>query len=287
MNAQGPQTLVEAVQYFADPQICFRYMTALKWPDGKVTCPKCGGERIGIVATRSVFKCNTKSCQKQFSPKLGTIFEDSPLPLSSWFVGVWYIANCKNGVSSLELSRAIPAKTVTGHITQKTAWFILHRIRLAMRTSNFRKFNGAVESDETYVGGRAENMHQRERAKRITGRGGVGKAIVHGLLQRGNADRPSQVRAEVVPIADQDTLGERMAVNVERGATLPYGYGRRDRKAADVPRYRRLRFQVMEDKKPTGGKPMDDLMRGLIQVPKKQLDRQIRAYKARKRKPKK
>lgn len=182
-----PQTLIDAVRHFADLDVCHAYMIGLKWPDGKITCPKCAGENIGVIASRRMLQCKSVECRKQFSAKVGTIFEDSPLPLSQWFVAVWCIANAKNGISSCELARALG-------VTQKSAWFMLHRIRTAMRTQSFRKLDGEVESDETFVGGKADNMHKWKRDKRILGRGAVGKTIVHGLLERGG-----EVRARVVP----------------------------------------------------------------------------------------
>jgi len=134
MNDEGPKTLIEAVRFFSNPQICHEYMIRLKWPDGRIVCPKCGGDKIGRIASRQLLRCNSKvndkRCGKQFSAKVGTIFEDSPLPLSKWFVAVWMIADCKNGISSLELHRALG-------VTQRTAWFMLHRIRVAMRTKTF------------------------------------------------------------------------------------------------------------------------------------------------------
>jgi transposase-like protein len=184
-------------------------MLALKWPDGKITCPECQGDNIGRIETRKLLKC--RACRKQFSAKTDTIFEDSPLGLDKWFTAVWLIANAKNGTSSCELARAIG-------VTQKTAWFMLHRIRLAMRLGTFRKMNGTVESDETYIGGKAENMHARKRERKVTGRGGAGKAIVHGLLERGTEEKPSQVRASVIPTTNAETLLREVARNVERGA---------------------------------------------------------------------
>lgn len=183
-----PQTLIEAVRYYADRQVCFETMLAVKWPDGKVTCPKCDGDKIGVVASRQLLQCKAADCRKQFSVKVGTIFEDSPLPLGHWFAAVWCIANAKNGISSCELGRALG-------VQQKTAWFMLHRIRLAMRAGTFRKLDGEVESDETHVGGRLGNMHKsrRERAK--------AKAIVQGLLER-----EGEARAVVVANTDDATL---------------------------------------------------------------------------------
>jgi transposase-like protein len=208
MNNTGPQTLLEAVRTFSDLDACQAYMVALKWPDGKITCPKCGGENVGLIASRRMLQCRNKECRKQFSAKVGTIFEDSPLGLDKWFVAVWCVANDKNGISSCELARALG-------VTQKTAWFMLHRIRLAMRTNTFRKLAGIVESDETFIGGKAENMHAAKRAKKILGRGAVGKAIVHGLLERGG-----EVRASVVRNTTESTLVPEIVRNVDSTAVV-------------------------------------------------------------------
>lgn len=207
-----PQSLIEAVAHFSDAETCHRYMLGIKWPDGKITCPACGSDKVGQIVTRRMLECRNADCLKQFSVKVGTIFEDSKLPLSKWFVAVWMIANCKNGISSLELSRAIK-------VTQKTAWFMLHRIRMAMQSKSF-KLSGSVESDESYFGGESRNMHAKKRERRIMGRGGVGKAIVHGLLQRTSPDGPSQVTAQVIGRADEETIRERLAVNVAKDATV-------------------------------------------------------------------
>ena len=134
-----PETLIDADRYFADSAVCNEYMRRIKWPDGKVVCPKCGNDSCSPLKNRPAMKCNRASCQKQFSFKIGTIFEDSPLPLGHWFVAIWAVANCKNGISSHELARALG-------VTQKSAWFMLHRIRLAMKTGDFRKLEGVVES---------------------------------------------------------------------------------------------------------------------------------------------
>jgi transposase-like protein len=146
-----PCTLIEAVRYFSDLEVCNAYMARIRWSDGKAVCPACGakGERIGQIATRGMLRC--KDCRKQFSHKVGTIFEDSPLGLDKWFVAVWSIANCKNGISSHELARALG-------VTQKTAWFMLHRIRKAMEVGGFDKLDGPAEADATYIGGKAKNM---------------------------------------------------------------------------------------------------------------------------------
>lgn len=208
-----PKTLIEAVRHFTDLSVCHEYMIGVKWPDGKITCPKCGGDKIGRIDSRRMLQCKAKECRKQFSSKIDTIFEDSPLGLDKWFVAVWSIANAKNGISSCELGRALG-------VTQKTAWFMLHRIRMAMRSGTFRKMTGTVESDETFVGGKAANMHAEKRERVIQGRGAVGKTIVHGILERGTDTTPSQVRATVVPNTDAGTLVPEIAKNVERGAEV-------------------------------------------------------------------
>lgn len=140
-----PKTLLEAVRYFSDPKVCFEQMLKAKWPETNPTCPKCGCDRVGVITSRSMLQCKSVECRKQFSVKVGTIFEDSPLGLDKWFVAIWCIANAKNGISSYELSRALG-------VTQKTAWFMLHRIRMAMKTRSFRKLAGEVETDETFIG---------------------------------------------------------------------------------------------------------------------------------------
>ncbi len=197
-----PKTLIEAITFYSDPDVCHEMMLKVKWPNDKITCPHCGGDKIGHIRSRRMLQCKSKKCRKQFSTKVGTIFEDSPIPLQKWFVAVWCIANCKNGISSYELARHLG-------VTQKSAWFMLHRIRCAMEAGGFDKFDGPAEADATYVGGKAANMHKAKREKKITGRGTVGKTIVHGVLQRSTADKPSEVRASVVKRDDATTvLGE-------------------------------------------------------------------------------
>jgi transposase-like protein len=186
-----PQTLIEVIRYFSDQDVCVQFVARLRWPDGPV-CPSCGGMEHSYLKTRRLWKC--KSCKRQFSAKVGSIFEDSPIPLDKWLAAMWMIANSKDGVSSHEMARSLG-------ITQKSAWFLLHRIRLAMRTGTFQKLDGEIEADETFIGGKARNMHKSKRAKKITGTGGKDKAIVAGVLQRGG-----EVRAGVVPNTKQDTL---------------------------------------------------------------------------------
>src|SRR3954452_2903592 len=158
-----PTNLMEAIRYFADPDVCVEFVANLRWANGPV-CPTCEGTEHSYLTTRRLWKC--KACKRQFSVKVGTIFEDSPIPLDKWLAAIWMIANTKNGVSSHELSRSIG-------LTQKSAWFVLQRIRLAMQTGSFDKLDGEVEVDETFIGGLARNMHARDRARRITGGCGV------------------------------------------------------------------------------------------------------------------
>ncbi len=199
-----PQNLLAAVRYFADLKVCNEYMRGIKWPGGVPCCCKCGSTNVYELSTRPILKC--RDCKKQQSYKVGTIFEDSPLGLDKWFVAVWCIANAKNGISSHELGRALG-------VTQKSAWFMLHRVREAMRTGKFRKLAGEVESDETFIGGEARNMHAWKREKKIRGRGSVGKRIVHGLLERGG-----EVRAQVVDSTEANDLQAVIRSNVARGS---------------------------------------------------------------------
>lgn len=201
-----PSNLIEAVRYFSDLKVCNAYMRDIKWGGGVPCCPACGSVSVYELSTRPVLKC--RDCKKQFSYKVGTIFEDSPLGLDKWFVAVWAIANAKNGISSHELSRALG-------VTQKSTWFMLHRVREAMRTGEFRKLAGEVESDETFIGGAAANMHKWKREKKIRGRGAVGKRIVHGLLERGGL-----VRAQVVDSTEADDLQDVIRSNVAKGSAI-------------------------------------------------------------------
>src|SRR5437899_7280425 len=187
-----PETLVEAIRYFADDDRCLSFLVGLRWPDG-VVCPICGNRDVTFLSNQRRWKCRTKHPRRQFSVKVGTIFEDSPLGLDKWLPAVWMITNDKNGISSYEVARALG-------ITQKSAWFLMHRIRLAMRRGSVDKFTGDVEADETFIGGRARFMHKGERARKITGTGQMGKAAVMGLLERHGplADRKSRVRLKVV-----------------------------------------------------------------------------------------
>src|SRR5215217_5065708 len=175
----APATLLEAITYFSDPMVCLDFMVSLRWADGVVECPTRGSRNVGFLPSRNLFQCRIKHAKRQFSIKVGTIFEDSPIGLEKWLPALWLIANDKNGISSYELHRALG-------VTQKTAWFMLHRIRLAMQTDSFVKMSGEVEVDETYIGGKARFMHPDKKDRIMKGRrGGVtGKAAVMGLLSR-------------------------------------------------------------------------------------------------------
>lgn len=182
------KTLSQAILHFADAENCRKFMVFLRWPDGEVKCPYCGATKLTWLAKAKLYRCYGDHPKQKFSLKVGTVFEDSPIGLEKWLPAVWLLVNCKNGISSYELSRAIG-------VTQKSAWFMLHRIRLAMETKSFVKLgeSGPVEIDETYHGGKIKNMHMSRRPKNTPLQGGAGKAIVLGLLERGG-----RVHARVV-----------------------------------------------------------------------------------------
>ena len=203
MNA--PRTLQEAIIYFADPDRCLKFMVEIRWPDG-VKCPTCGSKEVTFLSTRRVWKCKNQHAKQQFSAKVGTVFEDSPIGLDKWFTAIWLVANCKNGVSSYEIARDL-------HVTQKTAWFMDHRIRLAMQTGSFEKVSGEFEVDESFIGGLARNMHKNKKAK-ITGTGGAGKAIVMGLLDR----KTKKIRLRHVPNTQRETLQGVVREYIEGGS---------------------------------------------------------------------
>jgi transposase-like protein len=198
-DADFPETLIEAIRYFSKPDVAFNFMVQLRWPNG-VCCPRCGSADVRPIATRKTWECKCCATKKQFSVRVGTIFEDSPLPLEKWLATIWLLANAKNGVSSYEVHRSIG-------VTQKTAWFMLQRIRLAMRTGTFEKFKGEVEIDETFIGGLGRHMHPARRRRMGPGTGGVGKTVVMGFLERGGRAKafliPSQRRTFVDPTVRQ------------------------------------------------------------------------------------
>lgn len=185
-----PQTHQEAIQYFSDPDACLQAAIALRWGTGPVTCPTCGSTDVHFIATRRIWRCRQQHERRQFSVKVGTVMEDSPIGLDKWMVAIWLLANCKNGISSYDLARDLD-------VTQKTGWFLLHRIRLAMQAGGFETIDGGnVEVDETYIGGKARNMHvaKRKRMGITQGRSMAGKIAVLGLL-----DSAWQERCDSVP----------------------------------------------------------------------------------------
>jgi len=205
-----PKTLIEAVAFFQNPDNCISFLVAKRWPNGVVICPTCGSDKVGYIASRRMFQCKTRHPKAQFSIKLGTIFEDSPLGLDKWLPAMWMIASNRNGISSWELRRAIG-------VTQKTAWFMLHRIRLAMQDDlSGGNLGGEVEVDETFIGGKARNMHKERKVRyQKEGRNTGGKSIVMGMLERGG-----KVRATVIPDRSKVVMQEAIRGNIEPGTQI-------------------------------------------------------------------
>lgn len=232
-----PKTLQQAIVYFADTDNCIRYLADSRWPDGVVVCPTCGRRDVSYVAKRRVWQCKSRHPKCQFSIKVGTIFEDSPIPLSKWLPCMWMLANCKNGISSWEIHRALK-------VTQKTAWFMLHRVRVALKSDNPAQMGGPVEVDEAYVGADPRNKHlsvrNRKSGKKYlideygekiglnpnyipsAGRSNK-KTPVFGMLDR----EARQVRAHVIPEVKREVLMDSILANVEKGSTI-YSDGLRD-----------------------------------------------------------
>jgi transposase-like protein len=209
-TADLPQTKVEAIRYFADDEKAHDFLVGMRWPDG-VVCPHCESKDVGNVSTgkRKVWNC--KGCKKQFTAKLHTIFEASPLPLSTWLPAVWMVVNSKNGVSSCELARDLG-------MTQKSAWHVAHRIRAAMHDGVFN-LAGEVEADETFVGARARNMHAHKWEQfKSTNRAHM--VAVAGLLERTTGEKASRVQAKVVPNTKRKTVQTNVRENVEKGSAV-------------------------------------------------------------------
>ena len=205
-NQTEPKTLQQAIIYFSNPKNCLDYLVARRWPDG-VTCPTCGRDDVRFLENQNKWQCKSTHKRRQFSAKAETIFEDSPLGLDKWLAAVWMIVNCKNGISSYEIARNLG-------VTQKTAWFMEHRIRLAMQTGSFaKKLSGQVEVDETYIGGKARNMHYSKR--KHLGSRDTGKVAVMGLLER-----HGEVRTMVIRGTKRGTLHGEVNKHVEEGSTV-------------------------------------------------------------------
>lgn len=203
--APEPTTLQEAVIYFAKPENCRDYVVPRRWPNG-VVCPACGGERVTFQPQHNRWQCSGRHPRRQFTLKTGTIMEDSPLGLDKWLTAMWLVASNRNGISSWELHRALK-------ITQKTAWFLLHRIRLAMQDDlTGGSLSGEVEVDESFIGGKARNMHKSRRLRAKVQDSHKGKTLVLGMLERGKT-----VRATVVPDRTKATIQPIVRGNVEKG----------------------------------------------------------------------
>ena len=204
-----PKTLQEAVVYFADPDNALNYLRTRRWPDGVAVCPTCGRDDVTFLAKQRKWQCKSRHKTRMFSIKVGTIFEGSPIGLDKWLCAIWMLTNCKNGVSSYETARDLG-------VTQKTAWFMLQRIRLAMQDEDDGgTLGGEVEVDETFIGGKARNMHKDKRAKKITGTGGKDKAIVFGMLERGG-----RAKATVVDRRNREALHGEIRKHVRAGSSI-------------------------------------------------------------------
>jgi transposase-like protein len=206
--ATDPQTLQEAIIYFADPKNCNEFLAGLRWMDGKPRCPQCDSDHVIYLEKQNRYKCYGKHPRAQFSLKVGTIFEDSPISLDKWLVAMWLVVNCKNGISSCEIAKDLG-------VSQKSAWFMDHRIRMALHDGTIQKASGHVEADETFIGGKARNMHVAQRRRRITGTGTKDKTAVMGILEHGG-----KVRTSVVENRKKKTLQAEIHKHVEAGSAL-------------------------------------------------------------------
>lgn len=213
---QPPKTLQQAIRFFTDYENCRQFMIAIRWADGQVHCPQCGSEKVSYIGSERVYRCHAKHPRQKFSLKVGTVMEDSPIGLDKWLPVMWMMVNCKNGISSYEVARAIG-------VTQKSAWFMLHRIRTSLKENTqitIKGDGGPVEVDETFIGGKVKNMHLSKRpkgsgfTKKMSG--SQGKAIVMGMLER----EARRVRAKVIPDVSRETLQNEILAQVERKATI-------------------------------------------------------------------
>jgi transposase-like protein len=210
----APRTLQQAILFFSDYQNCHNALVAVRWPDGVVKCPRCGSDKVTYLASAKVWKCYGDHPRAKFSLKVGTVFEDSPLPLQKWLPALWLLTNCKNGISSYELGRALG-------VSQKSAWFMLHRLRLALQDKSTRKLGGDVELDETFIRGKARNMHfkKRERMGITQGKSMAGKVAVMSLLER-HGEKGSQIRLAQIKNNKRRHLMPHVTAHIEKGANV-------------------------------------------------------------------
>jgi transposase-like protein len=205
---EQPKTLQQAMRYFSDEQVCIDTVAKMRWPKGP-ECPACGHKDHYYLKTQKRWKC--KECYKQFTVKLGTIFEDSPLSLDKWLAALWMLVNCKNGISSYEIGKDMG-------ISQKAAWFMLHRLRLALQGGSIAKVGGSgseIEVDETFIGGKARNMHKERRARMKHYGRGADKAVVMGILER-----RGKVHAKVITAAKKDIVQAEVRSRVHAGSNV-------------------------------------------------------------------
>jgi transposase-like protein len=206
---ETPKTLLDAITFFAEAENCRQFMIAIRWNDGIVRCPHCGSEAVTYMAKSKLYFCKGKHPRPKFSLKVGTIFEDSPIGLEKWLPAFWLITNCKNGISSYELARAVG-------VTQKTGWFMLHRIREVLKQETELLGEGPVEIDEAFIGGKISNMHLNKRYKNGVPVKTDNKTPVIGMLDRGSRE----VRAKVIPNAKRETLQKEILEQVGFGSTV-------------------------------------------------------------------
>ena len=209
---ETPKTLQSAIKHFSDYGNCRKFMIAVRWLDEVVRCPYCNSEKVTYLANAKLYRCYEDHPKQKFSLKVGTVFEDSPIPLEKWLPAVWLVVNCKNGISSYELAKDLG-------VTQKSAWFMLHRIRLAVQSKSFVKIGGPgseVEADETFIGGKARNMHKSKKVRVQMRAGTGGKAVVMGLLDR----EQGKVRATVIPNTKRGILQDQVRRHVEPGTAV-------------------------------------------------------------------
>src|ERR1700691_1708549 len=208
-----PKTLQQAIQYFSDSENCRNFMISMRWPDGIVRCPRCESVRVSWMEKAKVYYCAEKHLKQKFSLKVGTVLEDSPIGLDKWFPAMWLLSNCKNGISSYELAKDLG-------VTQKSAWFMLHRIRAAMKNRSIRKLGstgGPVEVDETFIGGNPNRMHADRRAKLQRGmKGNSAKTVVMGMLDRDSRE----VRTKVIPNVKRETLQNEILRQIQGAGTV-------------------------------------------------------------------